>query len=75
MLAERTLDRVVSVRFRKDVADGRQAPYEEWCKIDALRAEVLSLSEIARRLGRSQTTISREVARNSDVGEYCPDEA
>ena len=48
---------------------------EERCRIDALQAEGLSLSEIARRLERSQATISREVARNSEGGAYRPDEA
>ena len=32
----------------------RHVSYEERCKIDALKEEGLSLSEIARRLGRSQ---------------------
>jgi len=37
---------------------------EERYRIGALRVERKSLSEIARRLGRSASTVSREIRRN-----------
>ncbi len=39
--------------------------YEERCQIHALRKRADSLREIARQLGRSPSTISRELHRNS----------
>ena len=45
--------------------------YEERCKIDALRAEGLSLSEITRRLEHSQSTLVArwpEIARAGPTG-------
>ncbi|MFD7526869.1 helix-turn-helix domain-containing protein [Streptomyces sp. NPDC059849] len=38
-------------------------------------ADGLSCSEIARRLGRPASTISREIARNGGSGDYRPDRA
>ena len=49
--------------------------YEERCKIDALKKEGLTLSEIAKRLGRDKSTISRELARNSGGRGYRPSQA
>ena len=53
----------------------RHVSYEERCQIDALKKEGLSLSQIARRLGRSKSTVSREVARNSGGRGYRPKQA
>lgn len=38
--------------------------FEERCQIEAMRAAGLSVRKIASRLGRSPSTISREVGRN-----------
>lgn len=44
---------------------------EERAKIESLRTEGLSRKAIARVLGRSQSTISRELSRNREAdGEY-----
>ena len=57
------------------MATYRHVTFEERCKIDALRKEGLSLEAIGKRLGRSASTISRELARNGDGRGYGPDRA
>jgi IS30 family transposase len=49
----------------------RQITSEERYTIAALRGEGLNYSEIARRLGRHRSTISREVGRNSSRWDGC----
>lgn len=50
-----------------------QLTLEERCEIFALRKQGFSMSEIARRLHRSKSTISRELKRNtSKSGDYKP---
>lgn len=41
-------------------------------KLDHLRAEGKSIASIAESLGRSKSTISRELRRNASEGEYIP---
>lgn len=55
----------------------RQITSEEQYTIAALRREGLNAAEIARRLGRHRSTISREVRRNSSRwdGSYRPSKA
>ena len=52
-----------------------QLTTEERCDIYVLRKQGLSLSAIARRLGRSRSTISREVERNKGKKGYRPIQA
>jgi len=53
-----------------------QLNYEEREKIAQLRQSQTSISEIARQLGRSKSTISRELKRNeAPPGQYWPDTA
>ncbi|MFB9926698.1 helix-turn-helix domain-containing protein [Amycolatopsis halotolerans] len=49
---------------------GERLTREERLRIEAWLAEGLGYAEMARRLGRPTSTISREVARNSVVGVY-----
>jgi IS30 family transposase len=54
----------------------RQITSHERYVIQALRKEGLTLSAIARHLGRAPSTISREVRRNlSSQGRYSPPKA
>ncbi len=48
----------------------RHLSYEERCQIHALKKRADSIRGIARQLGRSPSTISREVRRNSGGGGY-----
>ena len=48
---------------------------EERCRLRGLIEMGLSLSEIARRLGRHRATIHREISRNRCVDGYRPDSA
>ena len=52
-----------------------QLTQEERYQIEALMKAGKSLSEIARILERSKSTISREVRRNKDLKEYRPKQA
>ena len=52
-----------------------QLTTEERCDIYALRKQGLSQNTIAQRLGRSPSTISREVKRNSGLKGYRPIQA
>ena len=54
---------------------GARLTHEDRRQIAAWLAEGLGYAEIARRLGRPTSTISREVARNGDPGDYRPDRA
>ena len=45
-------------------SSSQHVSYEERCKIDALTKAGLTLSKIARCLGRSKSTTSRALARN-----------
>jgi DNA-binding transcriptional regulator GbsR (MarR family) len=49
---------------------GARLTYQDREQISAWLAEGLGYAEIARRLGRPTSTISREVARNHDSGDY-----
>ncbi|WP_030608058.1 helix-turn-helix domain-containing protein [Streptomyces sclerotialus] len=53
---------------------GRLTQQERQCIATGL-ADGLSYAEIARRLGRPTSTISREVARNGGPGDYRPQQA
>lgn len=60
-------------RRREDEVSDRYLSLLERQRIAALRAQRLSMREIARRLGRAPSTISRELRRNTaahDVGGY-----
>lgn len=46
------------------------APTERY-HIQVLREQGLSRSEVGRRIGRSKSTISRELARNTSGDSYC----
>ena len=48
---------------------------EERCRLRGMMEMGLSISEIARRLGRHRSTIQRELARNRCVDGYRPDSA
>ena len=53
-----------------------QLSYEERVKLAKLREEKVSLGQIAQALGRSKSTISRELWRNqAPPGQYWPDTA
>ncbi len=52
----------------------KQLSYEERVKIAQLRLSSLSIKRIALKIGRSKSTISRELKRNSQEG-YWPDSA
>jgi DNA-binding transcriptional regulator GbsR (MarR family) len=54
---------------------GARLTHEDRRQIAAWLADGLGYAEIARRLGRPTSTISREVARNGDPGGYLPDRA
>jgi transposase, IS30 family len=45
----------------------RSLSYEERCRIEALHAAGMRPAEIARRLGRHRSTITRELARNATM--------
>lgn len=49
---------------------GARLTYQDREQISAWLAAGLGYAEIARRLGRPTSTISREVARNHDAGDY-----
>ncbi len=53
---------------------GRYLDLDERCAIADLRREHVSIRQIARKLGRSPSTISRELARNTSpaTGSYAP---
>jgi len=54
----------------------KQLSYEERVKLCQLKQSPLSIKEIARKLGRSSSTIYRELKRNeAPPGEYWPDTA
>ena len=48
---------------------------EERCRLRGMMEMDLSVSEIARRLGRHRSTVQRELARNRGVDGYRPDSA
>jgi DNA-binding transcriptional regulator GbsR (MarR family) len=52
------------------VMPGARLTYQDREQISAWLAAGLGYAEIARRLGRPTSTISREVARNHDSGDY-----
>jgi DNA-binding transcriptional regulator GbsR (MarR family) len=54
---------------------GARLTHEDRRQIAAWLADGLGYAEIARRLGRPTSTISREVARNGGPGGYLPDRA
>ena len=61
------------LRKREDEVSDRYLSLLDRQRIASLRRQKLSMREIARRLGRSPSTISRELRRNSaghDVGGY-----
>ena len=51
--------------FMSDPISGRYLSFAEREEIGLLRAQEVSIREIARRLGRSPSTISRELTRNA----------
>jgi len=51
--------------FMRDPLSGRYLSFEEREEIALLRAQGVGVREIARRLGRSPSTISRELRRNA----------
>jgi IS30 family transposase len=54
----------------------RQLKYEERVKIAELRQSRSSITQIAKAVGRSKSTILREIRRNqSSLGQYCPESA
>ena len=54
---------------------GARLTHEDRRQIATWMADGLGYAEIARRLGRPTSTISREVARNGKPGDYLPDRA
>ncbi|HEX6354466.1 GbsR/MarR family transcriptional regulator [Actinophytocola sp.] len=54
---------------------GGRLTHEDRQRIEAWLADGLGYAEIARRLGRPTSTISREVARNAASGDYLADRA
>ncbi len=54
---------------------GARLTHEERRQIAAWLADGLGYAEIARRQGRPTSTISREVARNGEPGDYRPERA
>jgi DNA-binding transcriptional ArsR family regulator len=54
---------------------GGRLTHDDRRQIAAWLADGHGFAEIARRLGRPTSTISREVARNSPPGDYAPDRA
>jgi DNA-binding transcriptional regulator GbsR (MarR family) len=54
---------------------GARLTHEDRQQIATWLAGGLGYAEIARRLGRPTSTISREVARNGEPGDYLPDRA
>jgi transposase, IS30 family len=48
---------------------------EDRCRLSGLREMLLSVAEMAHRLGCHRTTIYREIARNQCVEGYRPDSA
>ena len=48
----------------------RHLQYDERCQIRALHKQGVSVSEIARQLGRDKSTVSRELRRNRGAGGY-----
>lgn len=54
---------------------GARLTHEDRRQIATWLADGLGYAEIARRLGRPTSTISREVARNGEPGDYLPDRA
>ncbi|MEV0373345.1 helix-turn-helix domain-containing protein [Streptomyces sp. NPDC050636] len=54
---------------------GGRLTHEDRRRIAAWLADGLGYAEIGRRLGRPTSTISREVARNGDPGDYLADHA
>ncbi|MDP0561860.1 MAG: helix-turn-helix domain-containing protein [Candidatus Endonucleobacter sp. (ex Gigantidas childressi)] len=48
----------------------QQLPYEQRCQISALKKSGLSQREIAEIIATSQSTVSRELARNTGEREY-----
>ncbi|MFG1960459.1 MarR family transcriptional regulator [Nonomuraea sp. NPDC049028] len=54
---------------------GGRLTHQDRRRIASWLAEGLGYAEIARRLGRPTSTISREVARNGTSGDYLPDRA
>lgn len=54
---------------------GARLTQEDRRQIATWLADGLGFAEIARRLGRPTSTISREVARNGEPGDYRPDRA
>ena len=53
----------------------RHLDLEERCRICAMRGQGHSVDDIAGQLGRSKSTISRELKRNCGAGGYKPDQA
>ncbi|WP_219467147.1 GbsR/MarR family transcriptional regulator [Nonomuraea rhizosphaerae] len=54
---------------------GGRLTHQDRRRIAGWLAEGLGYAEIARRLGRPTSTVSREVARNGTSGDYLPDRA
>lgn len=50
----------------------QQLTYEQRCQIYALKKTGFGQEAIAKEVGTSQPTISRELARNSGVGDTFP---
>jgi IS30 family transposase len=48
----------------------RHLQYDERCQIRALHKQGVSISEIARQLGRHKSTVSRELRRNAGKAGY-----
>src|SRR5690348_5187516 len=61
--------------YRCNVAPGGRLTAEDRRRIAAGLSEGLGYAEIARRLGRPTSTVSREVGRNRGPGRYRADRA